>query len=76
MLPEYSTFISRHSLQTVCAQNYIIAALIEVSIIKQTKNNDIKNNIYIVINLILYLYLIINNQYKFSNYFHFFFFFF
>jgi len=30
MLPEYSSFISHHSLQTVCAQNYIIAALIEV----------------------------------------------
>jgi hypothetical protein len=29
MLPEYSSFISHHSLQTVCAQNYIIAALIE-----------------------------------------------
>ncbi|ORX82730.1 hypothetical protein BCR32DRAFT_231739 [Anaeromyces robustus] len=29
MLPEYSTFISCHSLQTICAQNYIIAALIE-----------------------------------------------
>jgi len=30
MLPEYSSFISRHSLPTICAQNYIIAALIEV----------------------------------------------
>jgi hypothetical protein len=29
MLPEYSSFISRHSLPTICAQNYIIAALIE-----------------------------------------------